>query len=212
MSQSMPSVLLNFGLNNYTSYKVKNQEIAKRVKILRNRAGLSQELLAENSGLSLRTIQRIETGVNQATGDTIKKLANALNVTPNELIDWQIKEDNNALLFLNLSQLGFLAFPLLNIIIPLIIWISKKDKIKDVDRVGKSILNFQITWTIAFFLIFILAAIFSKLEILISISISRLIMIIVGMYLINILIIVINTIKYHNGKRLAYKPAIPFLR
>ena len=131
---------------------MKNKDLAKRVKELRKRSGISQELLAENSGLSLRTVQRIENGETQPTGDSIKRLSSALNVTPNELIDWRIIEDNNVLLLLNLSQLGFIAFPLLGILIPLIIWTSKKDKIKDVDLVGKSILNFQISWTLFLFL------------------------------------------------------------
>ena len=41
---------------------MKNKGLEKRVKELRNRKGMSQELLAEKSGLSLRTIQRIENG------------------------------------------------------------------------------------------------------------------------------------------------------
>ncbi|MGK0236126.1 MAG: transcriptional regulator with XRE-family HTH domain, partial [Psychroserpens sp.] len=40
--------------------QLKNKDLAKRVKELRKRNGMSQELLAENSGLSLRTVQRIE--------------------------------------------------------------------------------------------------------------------------------------------------------
>ena len=136
---------------------MKNKNLAKRVKELRKRSGISQELLAENAGLSLRTVQRIENGKTQPTGDSIKRLSNALKVTPNDLIDWQITEDNKVLLLLNLSQLAFIAFPLLGILIPLIIWVSKKDKIKDVDQVGKSILNFQISWTLLLFFIAIAA-------------------------------------------------------
>ena len=143
---------------------MKSKDLAKRVKDLRKRNGMSQELLAENSGLSLRTVQRIENGETQPTGDSIKRLSTALNVTPNKLIDWQIIEDSKALLPLNLSQLSFIAFPLLGILIPLIIWISKKDKIKDIDQVGKSILNFQISWTLLLFLLIIGLFITSKLE------------------------------------------------
>jgi transcriptional regulator with XRE-family HTH domain len=83
--------------------QLKNKDLAKRVKELRKRNSMSQELLAENSGLSLRTVQRIENGETQPTGDSIKRLSSALNVTPNELIDWQIIEDSKALLLLNLS-------------------------------------------------------------------------------------------------------------
>ncbi len=42
--------------------KMERSDLAKRVKELRTKKGLSQEQLAEASGLSLRTIQRIENG------------------------------------------------------------------------------------------------------------------------------------------------------
>ena len=190
---------------------MKNKDLAKRVKELRKRIGISQELLAENSGLSLRTVQRIENGETQPTGDSIKKLSSALNVTPNELIDWQIIEDNNVLLLLNLSQLGFIAFPLLGILIPLIIWTSKKDKIKDADQVGKSILNFQISWTLLLFFMTIVIIIASKLELATNISFAGILITLSAMYLMNFIVVIFNTLRYHNGKPIKYKPAFPFL-
>lgn len=171
---------------------------------------MSQELLAENSGLSLRTVQRIENGETQPTGDSIKRLSSTLNVTPNELIDWQIIEDSKALLLLNLSQLGFLAFPLLGILIPLIIWTSKKDKIKDIDHVGKSILNFQISWTLLLFLLVIGLFVTSKLE-LATISFARILITISVMYFLNFVVVISNTFRYHNGKSLKYLSAFKFL-
>ena len=50
--------------------------LAIRLKELRNRKGMSQEALAEESGLSLRTIQRIENGDTNPTGDSLKRLSN----------------------------------------------------------------------------------------------------------------------------------------
>lgn len=190
---------------------MKNKFIAKRVKELRKRNGISQELLAENSGLSLRTVQKIENEETQPTGDSIKRLSSALNVTPNELIDWQIIEDNNVLLLLNLSQLGFIAFPLLGILIPLIIWTSKKDKIKDVDQVGKKILNFQISWTLLLFFIAIGIFIIAKFKLSLNISFANILLIISVIYLTNFIVVIFNTLRYHNGKSIKYKPAFPFL-
>ena len=190
---------------------MKNKDLAKRVKELRKRNGISQELLAENSGLSLRTVQRIENGETQPTGDSIKRLSSALNVTPNELIDWQIIEDNNILLLLNLSQLGFIAFPLLGILIPLIIWTSKKDKIKDVDYVGKSILNFQISWTLLLFLMVIAIFITTKFELTKNISFADILITFSGMYFLNFVVVIFNTLRYHNGKSIKYIPTFKFL-
>lgn len=105
------------------------KQLSKRVKELRNRRGISQELLAEDSGLSLRTIQRIENGETEPRGDTLKRLADTLNVTPDELIEWKQAEDKSYLYYLNLSALAFLVFPILGIIVPSVLWVNKKDKI-----------------------------------------------------------------------------------
>ena len=53
---------------------MKNKNLSKKVKELRKRKGFSQEELAENSGLSLRTIQRIENGETEPTGETLKRI------------------------------------------------------------------------------------------------------------------------------------------
>jgi len=80
--------------------------------------------------LSLRTIQRIVKGESSPTGESLKRLANALNVSPDELIDWSIKEDKKFLIYLNLSALTFLFFPLLDILNSFIPWTSKKERLK----------------------------------------------------------------------------------
>lgn len=69
--------------------------LAQRVKELRNRKGISQEILAEASGLSLRTIQRIENNETAPRGDTLKRLAIALDTTPDDIVDWKIQEDKS---------------------------------------------------------------------------------------------------------------------
>ena len=122
---------------------MKNGHLSARVKELRNQKGLSQETLAEESGLSLRTIQRIENGESNPTGDTLKRLSRALNVNPDELIDWTIKEDQRYLTFMNLSALTFIFFPLLGIIVPFMLWTSKKDKIKNINKFLLCSFSFQ---------------------------------------------------------------------
>ena len=67
---------------------MENGKLAQGVKELRKSKGLSQEELAKKSGLSLRTIQRLENGETEPTGETIKRVSTILNVTPSELIDW----------------------------------------------------------------------------------------------------------------------------
>lgn len=191
---------------------MKNEELAKKIKELRNRKGFSQEELSEKSGLSLRTIQRIENGETEPRGDSLKRLAATFNVTPDEIIDWQIVEDNNIVNILNLAQLSFLAFPLLGVLVPLVIWISKKDKVKKVDRIGKSIINFQITWTIAVFLTYIIWIANMIFHIGLKLPIMGPFIIVGGLYIFNFLMIIINSIRGYRLKDVYYKPALNILR
>lgn len=129
------------------------KKLAEKLKTLRLKKGFSQELLAENSGISLRTIQRIENGENVPRGDTLVKIAECLDVPVSDFMDQSLAEDNTFLLNLNSSALTFLLFPILGIIVPLILWINNKDKICRVYETGIKILNFQITWNIVLFLL-----------------------------------------------------------
>ncbi|MEQ9404698.1 MAG: helix-turn-helix transcriptional regulator [Cyclobacteriaceae bacterium] len=90
---------------------MKNEVLAERIKQHRKINGFSQEQLAQNSGLNLRTIQRIENGETVPRGDSLRRLAQALHTSPDELIDWQASNDQNVLMVMILSQLSFLAFP-----------------------------------------------------------------------------------------------------
>ncbi len=74
---------------------MKNQELSKQIKELRNLKELSQEELSEKSGLSLRTVQRIENGESTPRGDTLKRLADALEISPDNFIDIQNSENTN---------------------------------------------------------------------------------------------------------------------
>ncbi len=193
---------------------MKNKDLAKRIKELRNRKGMSQEILAEESGLSLRTIQRIENGETEPTGDTLKRLSNALNVNPDELIDWTIKEDRGFLKILNLCALTFLFFPLLGILVPFIMWISKKDKLKDINKIGKDVINFEITWNILlFFIPFLLNSIILATtgELTMRIIITTSLIIFIFMYILNFAFIIFNTLLIQNEKDVKYYPKIRFL-
>lgn len=189
-----------------------NTYLALRVKELRNQKGMSQEFLAEESGLSLRTIQRIEKGESNPTGESLKRLANALNVSPDELIDWSVKEDKRFLTYLNLSALTFLFFPLLGILVPFILWTSKKGKIKNSNKLGKDLINFEITWTILLFFIPIALFLISKIGLTNKITFNTFFMVIAFLYFTNFISIVINTFRISNEKEVIYFPHIKFLK
>ena len=191
---------------------MKNSHLSARVKELRNKKGMSQEVLAEESGLSLRTIQRIENGDSNPTGDSLKRLSNALDVNPDELIDWTIKEDQRYLTFMNLSALTFIFFPLLGIIVPFMLWTSRKDKLKNINKIARDLINFEITWTIALFFVPIILFLFTKIGVLENLSFNIIITIGALMYFLNIMFIIFNTIRITNKKDVVYYSIIKFLR
>ena len=182
--------------------------LALKVKELRLKKGMSQEALAEESGLSRRTIQRIELGESNPNGDSLKKLANALQVNADELIDWAIKEDIKYLTFLNLSALTFIFFPLLGTLIPFILWTTKKDKIKDINLNAKALINFQISWTILLFFIPIALFIIARLDLINGISLHTFITVMVVLYVYNFLSIIVNAFRIASSKSVRYFPKI----
>ena len=116
------------------------------IKTLRNSKGYSQELLSEKSGLSLRTIQRIENGESDPRGDTLLRLASALEVAPETLLEETSQQpDAGFLMGMNLSALSFLLLPILGFFVPFILWMPKRGKLVGVDRSAKALLNFELT-------------------------------------------------------------------
>jgi transcriptional regulator with XRE-family HTH domain len=59
----------------------------EKVREARERALLSRRELAELSEVSMDTIQRMELGDGGAYGRTIRKLADALNLNPEDLLE-----------------------------------------------------------------------------------------------------------------------------
>ncbi len=58
----------------------------EKLRRLRRERALSQRALARESGIGLDTVNKVETGVRDALPVTIRKLANALEVEPCELM------------------------------------------------------------------------------------------------------------------------------
>lgn len=62
---------------------------ASRLRLIRERVGLSQSQLAKISGVSVRMIQKYEQAdrdISKASGETLYRLALALDVTPADLV------------------------------------------------------------------------------------------------------------------------------
>ncbi|UOQ68212.1 helix-turn-helix domain-containing protein [Hymenobacter volaticus] len=149
---------------------------ANRIIAARKSKGFSQEVLAERSGVSLRTIQRVEQGDTTPRGHTVLALAVALEV-PLEVLQNEpetirepesepaaeaptvvpaLRSDPQFLQLLNLSALSLLLFPLLNIVVPLYLWRTRRHDTEHVAEIGRRVLGFQILWQVGCFFAYML--------------------------------------------------------
>lgn len=144
------------------------------LKRIREQQNLTQEELSEKSGISVRTIQRIEAGT-LPKGYTLKTLAKVLEIPESELLDKKTKTetagdekaeikqesvaiDYSKIKLVNLSSLLFVVLPPLNILVPLLLTSILKQK----NPLVKQIVSVQILWTILAPIVFMLG-IFLKL-------------------------------------------------
>ncbi|WP_029038012.1 helix-turn-helix domain-containing protein [Salinimicrobium xinjiangense] len=127
-------------------------KIGDKIKEARKTKSLSQEELADLAKVNLRTIQRIENNQNEPRGKTLSLICDVLEINAKDILDYGRQPDKNYLIYFHLSVLTFLAIPIGNIILPLILWLTKKDKVIGLERIGANVLNFQIVWTILTFL------------------------------------------------------------
>jgi uncharacterized Tic20 family protein len=195
--------------------------LGKKIKTLRNGKGYSQEYLSDLAQLSLRTVQRIENGETEARGDTLNRLAKALEIEVHEFISTDALTQNNGYIALMaLSGLAslFIYFPFFGLIIPLILWVIKKDKQPELNEAGKKILNFQLTWTIAFlvwiaFVIFLSSRLFSSLSPDMGLGLPEMILLSIVVFpVFNMIMAVINTLRALMHKEVKYWPVIKFIR
>ncbi|MFL1012274.1 DUF4870 domain-containing protein [Flavisericum labens] len=185
-------------------------KIGNKIKTLRKTKGLSQEELAEVAKVNLRTIQRIENNENEPRGKTLHLICEALDLKIEDLADYCKQTDNNFLIYFYLSVLVFLIIPLGNIILPLILWLTKKDKVIDLKRVGANLLNFQIAWTFLSYSVLIIGVLLKIMHLNIGFSITPMsILMIWGIfYVVNIILPILFAIKTKNGKTRNFYPNI----
>ena len=69
------------------------KDFGKRVRQQRKLAQMTQEQLAEKAGISFAFVGHIERGTRKASLDTVVKLANALKVSPNILLQDSLDND-----------------------------------------------------------------------------------------------------------------------
>lgn len=181
----------------------------KKIREIKN---LTQEELAQKSGLSVRTIQRIEAGI-EPKGYTLKTLALSLEIpekdllTPGNVPDQEIKVEETPELqkksehvnwslikMINLSSLPLAWFPIVNFIPPLIIMFLTKDK----SHIVKQIISLQI-------FLAIIAPVIFMVVVLLKLGRPSVMITMVLLILTNIYIILRNAYEIDRKKNLYYK-------
>jgi XRE family transcriptional regulator, regulator of sulfur utilization len=155
--------------------KVLRMELHKRIVIARKKNGLTQEQLAEITNVTVRTIQRIESGESAPRANTLKILAMALDINFDELttsnsdneiltksinVSAKLREEDGKhfLQILCLSCFSYLIIPFVHFLIP--IYLLKKSKEQNLQIIffARKTIRAQIYWqvTFAFLLLFTL--------------------------------------------------------
>jgi uncharacterized Tic20 family protein len=123
--------------------------IAKKIIHFRKLKGITQETLAEVTGLNVRTIQRIESGEVDPRLYTLKSIAEALGVNLEELLPEPSQHELNQIAALHITPIAFFFFPIIgNVVAPFIFWMMKRDDVNGINKHGKDILNGQLTYSI----------------------------------------------------------------
>lgn len=135
------------------------ETIGAKILEIRNRKGVTQERLSDLAGINLRTLQRIEKGTTEPRSDTLNRICKVLDVNVEDILDYGKVEDLKFLRYFHLSVLACMFIPLGSIILPLVIWLTKRDKIIGLNEQGINVLNYQILWSILFYFSFTIWAI-----------------------------------------------------
>lgn len=169
------------------------------LKRRREEQHLTQEELSEKSGISVRTIQRIESG-QVPKGHTLKALSIALNLPSDKLTPTQTEEviKINHVKLINLASLPLVFLPLASIALPLLLMIG----LKQINTLTKQLLSLQILWTILAAVIFMLSAFLKKAM---DLSNQFTLWVMVVLILTNITIVLFNTFSLDRNQTLCVR-------
>ena len=111
-----------------------------------------------------------------------------------------MRQDNQLLVIAHLSQLITLVTGFGSLLIPLILWITQKEKVYQMDVHGKNIINFQLSLIVYFIICIPLILLF---------GLGLLGFIVLG--IISIIFPIINAIKANNGETPTYPLSFNFI-
>lgn len=113
---------------------MESQTVNQVIKQSRKLRGLTQQDLANQAGLSLRTVQRIEKGTEEISGFSLRQISQILEIPLEQLIMPNVnqisidKNQSGSIKALYLASLTFLVNPLLGLLVPAIMGYTKQNK------------------------------------------------------------------------------------
>ncbi|WP_374462324.1 helix-turn-helix domain-containing protein [Chryseobacterium sp.] len=182
-----------------------------RLKAIREQKNLTQEELSEKSKISVRTIQRIESGT-EPKGHTLRALAQVLEIEESELLHTRAQSINentevektdeekdpqinySYIKIINLSSLIFTLLPPLNIFVPLILMFTLKQN----NSLARQIISVQMIWTV-------MAPITFMLGILLKFGKQFTVVLMILIVLSNVFIILRNAAEIDRNKKLFFR-------
>jgi len=190
-------------------------DLGLKITELRQQKGLTQEKLAEYCEVSTRTIQRIESGEVEPRSFTRNSLSNTLD------FDFGRENTDNQSFWLALLHMSSVVC---FVFIPLLLWSWKKDQSYKIDRQGREVLNFQITFMLVLFAFALVSMIAPYVFVITQgadydpeLSVGNFftvlpppLILLIG--LLNTYQAVVNTVRALSDKPIRYPLSIPFVR
>ena len=164
---------------------------------LREKLNLTQEELAKKAKISVRTIQRVESGA-EPKGYTLEALSKALGVPKTDLLTKENESDRmnkNLLKYINLSSILLLVIPFGSIVAPLLVMFWKKE----FNTITKKIVSIQILWTVSTFIL-VFASSFLKNWFSLSNQVTSFTILV--LIILNLSIILRNTLELERSNKL----------
>jgi uncharacterized Tic20 family protein len=136
--------------------------------------------------------KKIEKPATDTTNGPVQQVTGMPETSTNEEKTWAT--------FCHLGAFSGYFFPFAHIIVPLVLWLIKKDEMPLVNDQGKESLNFQISMTLYYVLstILIVALIGTVL--------------LIGLNIFNLIVVIIASVKANKGEKFRYPLCIRFIR
>jgi XRE family transcriptional regulator, regulator of sulfur utilization len=150
--------------------------LSQNLVAARKKKGLTQENLAELTNITVRTIQRIESGETVPRPYTLKTIAAALDTTFEALQSTEAvpprsdtpalhdnKDAGNFLQLLCLSCFSYIVVPFVHFLIPMYLLKKRKEQNPQVLAYARRVIRNQVYWVIAFNLLLLLTVAYNIL-------------------------------------------------